>query len=439
MTTLDEKKIKYTCTKCGKTLAATNFFTHKDKTKFPMCKKCTTMHVDNFNSETYDWILKEADVPYIPAEWESLILREKQKKPGEPLKPDSIVGKYISKMKLKNFLALGYADGEKIRAENAEKAEGVKETLKIREEAAKEKFENGEISEAQYKTEISVATLEAEDRQKRLLASEEFRHSGGKILGYGGDFVPGDVRAAAARFGESNDDIIVTRAEIDALYGELAKEDATYLAMKWGMNYSVPEWVQMEKHYMEMEEAFDIQDPDTKMALVGICKIYVQMNSALDMKDMDSFGKLSSAYNAMRKTANFTASQKKEGNTQTIDAIGSLVHLCEKDGFIPKFDLSFPQDKVDMTILDMKRYHETLVKDDLGFAGQLEATLDKLLKMVEDKEQGIEEGQNPLDLFYEKEPEDMTVDAMLQIDSELDMARGHDARLGSDDDDEEDY
>lgn len=92
-----------------------------------------------------------------------------------------------------------------------------------------------------------------------------------------------------------------------------------------------------------------------------------------------------------------------------------------------------------MTILDMKRYHETLVKDDLGFAGQLEATLDKLLKMAEDKEQGIEEGQNPLDLFYEKEPEDMTVDVMLQIDSELDMARGHDARLGSDDDDEEDY
>jgi hypothetical protein len=37
--------------------------------KFPICKKCMTMHVDNFDSKTYLWILKEADVPYDPEEW----------------------------------------------------------------------------------------------------------------------------------------------------------------------------------------------------------------------------------------------------------------------------------------------------------------------------------------------------------------------------------
>lgn len=37
-----------------------------------MCKECMTMHIDNFDESTYLWILKAADVPYVPGEWFSI-------------------------------------------------------------------------------------------------------------------------------------------------------------------------------------------------------------------------------------------------------------------------------------------------------------------------------------------------------------------------------
>jgi len=37
-----------------------------------MCKDCLTMHVDNFNPETFTWILEKADFPYVPAEWNAI-------------------------------------------------------------------------------------------------------------------------------------------------------------------------------------------------------------------------------------------------------------------------------------------------------------------------------------------------------------------------------
>jgi hypothetical protein len=60
-----------------------------------------TMHVDNWNPDTYMWILQEADVPYIPEEWNKLMAsyaKDRSKVTGM-----TIVGRYLSKMKLKQF------------------------------------------------------------------------------------------------------------------------------------------------------------------------------------------------------------------------------------------------------------------------------------------------------------------------------------------------
>jgi hypothetical protein len=50
------------CEKCGKTLKLTEFYKSNNKEKYPesylnQCKKCLTMHVDNWNPDTYMWIL----------------------------------------------------------------------------------------------------------------------------------------------------------------------------------------------------------------------------------------------------------------------------------------------------------------------------------------------------------------------------------------------
>lgn len=57
------------------------------------------MHVDNWNPDTYLWILQEADVPYVPDEWNKLM--EKYGRDPQSMTGMTILGRYLSKMKLK--------------------------------------------------------------------------------------------------------------------------------------------------------------------------------------------------------------------------------------------------------------------------------------------------------------------------------------------------
>ena len=66
-----------TCMKCGKTMKEDNFYTYKDGTKTELCKSCLTMHIDNFNPDTFLWALEKLDVPYIEQEWNTLSIPKK--------------------------------------------------------------------------------------------------------------------------------------------------------------------------------------------------------------------------------------------------------------------------------------------------------------------------------------------------------------------------
>ena len=95
---------KFYCEKCNSTKAADQFYLSNNLDKYPegkvnLCKKCMTLHVDNWNPDTYLWILQEIDVPYIPEEWNKLLAsygKDKSKVTGM-----TILGRYLSKMKLK--------------------------------------------------------------------------------------------------------------------------------------------------------------------------------------------------------------------------------------------------------------------------------------------------------------------------------------------------
>ena len=74
---MNDKKF---CMKCGKTLKIGEFYQSHNLEKYPdgyldQCKKCITMHVDNFDQNTYLWLLQDCDVPYIPEEWNSLLVK----------------------------------------------------------------------------------------------------------------------------------------------------------------------------------------------------------------------------------------------------------------------------------------------------------------------------------------------------------------------------
>ena len=349
----------YKCQKCGKVLDEGQFYTYKNGTKTELCKKCLTMHIDNFDESTYLWLLEKMDVPYLPSEWNSLRDKAYAKDP-EKMNGMSVFGKYLSKMKLKQWTnpetkaLYGWTDSEMLQKREQEKVTEQVERNEEFEAELQAKYEAGEISEAEYKTLMSVPAQ---------VKAEEDRPAANPYLGPDNPY---------------NEQEMFPEEELPDPGAELTQEDKIYLAMKWGRMYKLSEWVELEKSYNEMEHSFDIQDADTKNTLILLCKTTLKANQALDSGDIEGFQKLSKVQESLRKSAKFTAAQNKEKKEDYLDSIGELVVMCEKEGFIPRFATDIPQDKVDITLKDMQNYTRKLVTQDLGFGQQIDDVLRKI-------------------------------------------------------------
>lgn len=368
--------MNYTCNKCGKSMDEINFYTYKNGKKTELCKKCLTMHINNFEPNTFLWALEKMDVPYVPEEWN--ILRDKAYA-KDPYKMNgmSVFGKYLSKMRLKQWKDYSWADTEKIAQEKEEKTQKDLEQQKKFEESMKQQLEKGEISEAEYKTMVSTPTQNAElavKAPKNEIGTDNFYDENNFI---------------------SEDELIDPAAE-------LTQEDKIYLAMKWGRLYKPNEWVELEKKYEEMTSSFDIQDSDTTGTLILICKTYLKMNQAIDCGDMDGYQKLSRVYDSLRKSAKFTAAQNKEVKSDFVDCIGEMVAYCEKNGGqIPRMKIDAPNDIVDKVIMDLKEYTRSLIYDDKSLAQQIENYIKQRENadvMKKDREEAKEKGYNQIEI-----------------------------------------
>ena len=336
------------CAKCGKMMDEnTQFYTYRDGSKTEMCKKCLTMHIDNFDSETYLWLLEKMDVPYVPSEWN--ILRDKAYAKNPNLNGMSVFGKYLSKMKLKQFKDFRWADTEKLAAKMEMATMAQREERIQFEEDMKTQLEEGKISEAEYKTMVSTETQYNNPIISPISIDNPFQ-----------------------------EDNFIDESKLPDIGADLTADDMTYLAMKWGRLYKPSEWVELEKKYKEMEQSFDIQDADTINTLILICKTDLKMNQSIDCGDVEGFQKLSKVSESLRKSAKFTAAQNKEQKNDYVDSVGELITMCERDGFIPRFATDIPQDKVDVTLKDMNEYVHKLVTQDLGFGQQIEDALKKI-------------------------------------------------------------
>ena len=341
------------CQKCGKMLDEdTQFYTYKNGEKTEMCKKCLTMHIDNWDPSTYLWLLEKMDVPYVPVEWDVLRDRAFAKNPN--LNGMSVFGKYLSKMKLKQWKNYGWADSDRLQALNEEKRSAQEAERAAFDAEIKEKFEAGEISEAEYKTMVSAQTQHEEYVNAPIM----------------------QPNTTMDRYYDENTSIV--NSQLDNSVAQLTSDDKIYLAMKWGALYKPQEWIELERSYEEMTNSFDIQDADTINTLILICKTNLKMNQALDCGDIEGFQKLSKVSESLRKSAKFTAAQNKEEKNDYVDCVGELVAMCEREGYIPRFETDIPQDKVDLTLKDMKNYLYKLVTQDLGFGQQIEDALKKI-------------------------------------------------------------
>jgi hypothetical protein len=246
------------CEKCNKVMNEDNFYQYRTGGKVEICKKCLTMHINNFEPETFLWILEKLDYPYVEEEWNSLRDRAFAKNPLQ-MNGMSVFGKYLSKMKLRQWKDYGYADSEQIRREIDAKKNALKKIDEINrdeyEKLLKRKLENGEISEAQYMT-----LADSETMYKEMNANMVHNPTAGAIIA-------GKPNGLAPSFSS-----FMAEEELADPSSDLTQEDKVYLAMKWGRFYKPSEWVELERHYTEMINSFDIQDADTTSALILICK-----------------------------------------------------------------------------------------------------------------------------------------------------------------------
>ena len=335
------------CEKCKRQMEDTNFYTYRDGTKHKYCKACLTMHIDNFNPSTFLYILEDMDVPWLPWEWNTLRDKAYAKNPNK-MNGLSVIGKYLSKMRLKQHKDDRWADSQRLQKKHELQIAAVEQEDKAYAEQVKKQFENGEISEAQYRT----------------LVSTEFQ----KQHEYAVPFV--DPIGADNMFNEKD---FISEDQLPDLSTQLTLEEKQRMALKWGRTYKISEWIQLQKKYTQMMNSFDIQDADSKNTLIFICKTYLKMNQAIDCGDVEGYQKLSRVYDQLRKSAKFTAAQNKEQKAQFIDSVGQLVAYCQKNGGqIPRYEIKTPYDIVDKIINDLKEYNKNLIYEDTALARQIE-------------------------------------------------------------------
>ena len=337
-------------------MASVNFYTLKSGEKSDMCKNCETMHINNYEPETFLWLLEKYDVPYIPSEWNVLRDRAYQKDPYK-MNGMSVFGKYISKMKLKQWKNFSYADSEMLQRQEEEKAKlygTPKEIVESRIENIKEAYERGEISQAQYLTYVETQP----DLNVPMGSKNPYPTNG--------DF---------------------EQVQIPDPGAELTEEDKIFLAMKWGRLYKSEDWVALEKVYADYENSFDIHNADLEKGLIQLCKLDLKLNQALDTGDFDSYAKLYRSYDALRKSLKFTEAQNKDGDNSDFDSIGAIVAFCEKEGgFIPRYVTDAPKDVIDIIIQDNKEYLQTLIHNDTNLSQQIEQFLKKKEILLQQKE-----------------------------------------------------
>lgn len=383
---------KFTCTRCGKRMAESNFYTYKDGSKCEMCKPCLTAYVDNFDPSTYEWILEKFDVPYIPQEWN--VLRDRAyAKDGDKINGMSVVGKYLAKMKLKQWNSYSYKDTEQIQRKLAEddskRVQRTEEQKKEFQTEMLEKFNNGQISEAEYRTLVSTETQNKNSSEMR----------GDAISGIAPNNNLNKNSLLKNPFQENN---FLSEDELVDPGADLQHEDKIYLAMKWGRLYSPAQWVALEQLYQRFMNSFDIQGAARIDTLKMICKTSLKMNEAIDSGDIETYQKLSRVYDTMMKSAKFTEAQNKENNGENIDSASAIVDFVEAhDGEIPKFNCTQPQDLIDKIILDLKEYNKSLIYSDTSLAQEIQKYLQdrrNVEKMRQDKQAAEQQGLDDVEL-----------------------------------------
>lgn len=383
-------KKKY-CIRCGKTMDINNFYRSNNFEKYSdgyvdVCKDCFVARMDPWDPDTYVPLLQECDVPYLPDIWNGILQQN-----SDPKKVKTVLGKYVGRMKLKNYKDYHFADSEHL--------------LAVEEKKAREALEKQGKSAAEIDDILAQPTVVAPPKPVILDNDESF----------------GSGRPAL-----SAEEV---NAEEMALLGfDLTDEDKAYLRIKWGNSYRPFEWVQLERLYQDMMGSYDIQTAGHKDTLKLICKTSLKANQLFDLGDIDGATKAVKMYDSLMKSGKFTAAQNKAEVGEYVDSVSEIAMMCEKDGFIPRFYQDEPNDKVDYVIKDNQTYIHKLITEETNLGDMIEHAIreieeDKTLVRPGDADEGGDDDAFAEELFAEEQTELTDEDLIAFREYEDELAR----------------
>lgn len=274
------------------------------------------MTIDDTDPSTFLPILKEINVPYIPSAWRELLVKKDPKSP-------SIIGKYVSKMRLNQYKRYSWADSEELTK---------KETEALL-EAVRQKTDNE--SEAQSEVDNMLNFTDIPSQKAPMNVDDGPSMSAGMYQLIG-------LTPETSKYH-------LTQKEIDEL------------KVTWGRDYSEDDYMALEQQFHDMQSSYVINDPIAISNAKIICKMTLKMNKFLDIDDVESVSKISRQLDLFIKSANLAPVQQKDRQSSTF-AISQLAFMIEKEGgFIPQWDTSEPMDNIDMILKDMQDYTNSLV------------------------------------------------------------------------------
>ena len=432
-----------TCAKCGKTKKETDFYKipNTDE-RCDLCKTCLTMYIDNRRPDTFKWILKKMDVPYIEKKWVELANKSYMKNPAT-FGPMSVIGTYLRTMNMDQYNELKYADSEKINNEKFQQAR--KEQQNIKGTSYDEEFENrlleslkaGEISQAEYNTMSRKSVLDRINEKMRQ-GEEEVASNPDSVLDKKELEVPentvdseeikknADVISAAK---DVEQEFLAKKAEKEKKKEQPKEVDpepqvldlmpdvASSLGVNPVENINnaplditdemkndfIPDVARIdEAQITENLTEDDIKYLSLKWGLLYKPSEWVKMEELYKKYEADyelstdreqvlkNICKTDLKMNQALDVGDIKTFKDLQGANDMLRKSGKFTDSQKQEEIIPKKDdpINVPQDKIDFIINDMKNYTDNLVKNELGLGNLIESYIKKL---EENKTKSVDE------------------------------------------------
>lgn len=152
--------------------------------------------------------------------------------------------------------------------------------------------------------------------------------------------------------------------------------------LKWGMQYDFVQLRELDSLYSRTIRSNRITNPLQKSAVQTLCKIQIEMNEAIQMKDAKAIKDFSSAWSTFAKQAKLDE-MIEETKTDDITTVAELYDYAESLGFKPQYYTGQAKDDIDFAIHDIQEADRRLILESTGLQATLEDMIEKVKKKAE--------------------------------------------------------